>query len=135
MGKSALAIEIGYRCVENNLFETVIWISAKESVLTLHGIEPILAEAKTLSDILITIGTTLGNPTIGNLSIQDQIKRAYSLLSRRTTLLVLDNFESLSKNEQRDILDFLRRSPITLKVVITSRERVAEGQIIRLQGL
>src|SRR6266498_3332864 len=135
VGKSALAIEVGYRSIENDLFDTVIWISAKESVLTLHGIEPVIPEAKTLSDILITIGTGLGNPTIGNLSIQDQIKRAYHLLSRRTTLLVLDNFVSLSKNEQRDILDFLRRSPITLKVAITSRERVSEGQIIRLQGL
>ena len=135
VGKSALAIEVSHRCVEQDLFESVIWISAKESILTLHGIEPVIPEAKTLSDILITIGTNLGNPTIGNLSIQDQIKRAYNLLSRRTTLLVLDNFESLSRNEQRDILDFLRRSPITLKVVITSRERVSEGQIIRLQGL
>jgi tetratricopeptide (TPR) repeat protein len=135
MGKSTLAIEVSHRCIENDLFESVIWISAKESVLTLHGIEPIIPEAKTLSDILITIGTSLGNPTIGNLSIEDQIRRAYHLLSRRTTLLVLDNFESLSKNEQRDILDFLRRSPITLKVIVTSRERVSEGQIIRLQGL
>jgi tetratricopeptide (TPR) repeat protein len=135
MGKSTLAIEIGYQCIENDLFESVIWISAKESTLTLHGIEPVMAEAKSLSDILITIGTNLGNPTIGNLSIADQIKRAYQLLSKRTTLLILDNFESLSRTEQRDILDFLRRSPITLKVVITSRERVSEGQIIRLQGL
>ena len=135
MGKSTLAIEIGYRCIENDLFESVIWISAKESQLTLHGIEPVIAEAKTLSDILITLGANLGNPTIGNLSMNDQIKRAYQLLSKRTTLLILDNFESLSRNEQRDILDFLRRSPITLKVVITSRERVSEGQIIRLQGL
>ena len=135
VGKSTLATEVSYRCIENDLFESVIWISAKESVLTLHGIEPIIPEAKTLSDILITIGTSLRNPTIGNLSMQDQIKRAYNLLARQTTLLVLDNFESLSKNEQRDILDFLRRSPITLKVAITSRERVSEGQIIRLQGL
>ena len=135
VGKSTLAIEVSYRCIENDLFEAVIWISAKESILTLHGIEPIIPEAKSLSDILITIGTSLGNPTIGNLSIQDQIRRAYNLLARRTTLLVLDNFESLSKNEQRDILDFLRRSPITLKVIITSRERVSEGQIVRLQGL
>jgi len=135
IGKSTLAIEVGYQCIENDLFEAVIWISAKESVLTLHGIEPVLAEAKTLSDILITIGANLGNPTIGNLSIQDQVKSAYQLLARRITLLILDNFETLSKNEQRDILDFLRRSPTTLKVVITSRERVAEGQIIRLQGL
>jgi len=135
MGKSTLAIEVSHRCIENDLFEAVIWISAQESILTLHGIEPVIPEAKTLADILITIGTSLGNPTIGNLSIQDQIRRAYNLLARQTTLLVLDNFESLSKNEQRDILDFLRRSPITLKVIITSRERVSEGQVIRLQGL
>ncbi len=135
VGKSALAIEVAHRCVEKELFESVIWISSKESMLTLHGIEPVIPEAKSLSDILITIGTSLGNPTIGNLSIQDQIKRAYNLLARNTTLLVLDNFESLSKIEQHDILDFLRRSPITLKVLVTSRERVTEGQIIRLQGL
>jgi len=135
VGKSALAIEVSHRCVEEELFESVIWISAKESVLTLHGVEPIIPEAKSLTDILITIGTVLGNPTIGNLSLQEQIRRAYSLLARRTTLLVLDNFESLSRKEQHDILEFLRRSPITLKVIVTSRERVAEGQIIRLQGL
>ena len=135
VGKSAIAIEVSYRCIENDLFESVIWISSKESVLTVHGIEPLIPEAKSLSDILITIGSSLGNPTIGNLSIQDQIKRAYQLLARQTTLLILDNFESLSRNEQHDILDFLRRSPITLKVIVTSRERVTEGQIIRLQGL
>lgn len=135
VGKSALAIEVSHRCIEADLFESVVWISAKESVLTLHGIEPIIPEAKSLSDILITIGANLGNPTIGNMPIQEQIKQAYNLLARRTTLLVLDNFESLSKTEQRDILDFLRRSPITLKVLVTSRERVTEGQIIRLQGL
>lgn len=135
VGKSALAIEVSHRCVEDDLFESVIWISAKESVLTLHGVEPIIPEAKSLTDILITIGTCLGNPTIGNMSLQDQIRRAYNLLARQTTLLVLDNFETLSKKEQHDILEFLRRSPITLKVIVTSRERVAEGQIIRLQGL
>jgi len=135
VGKSALAIELSHRCIEADLFESVIWISAKESILTLHGIESIIPEAKSLSDILITIGTSLGNPTIGNLSIQDQINRAYNLLARHTTLLVLDNFESLSKKEQSEILDFLRKSPITIKIIITSRERVAEGQIIRLQGL
>ncbi|GAB4455060.1 MAG: hypothetical protein Kow0070_02670 [Anaerolineales bacterium] len=135
VGKSALAIEVSHRCVEEELFESVIWISAKESVLTLHGVEPIIPEAKSLTDILITIGAALGNPTIGNLSLQEQIRRAYNLLARRTTLLILDNFESLSRKEQHDILEFLRRSPITLKVIVTSRERVAEGQIIRLQGL
>ncbi|HSB03125.1 MAG TPA: NB-ARC domain-containing protein [Anaerolineales bacterium] len=135
IGKSALAIEVSHRCLENDLFEAVIWISAQESILTLHGIEPVVPEAKTLSDILITIGTSLGNPTIGNLSIQEQIRRAYNLLARQTTLLVLDNFESLSREEQREIVDFLRKSPMTLKVIITSRERVSEGQVIRLPGL
>lgn len=135
IGKSALAIEVSHRCIENDLFEAVIWISAKESILTLHGIEPIVPEAKTLSEILITIGTSLKHPTIGNLSMQEQVRRAYDLLAKQTTLLVLDNFESLSKEEQRDVVDFLRKSPMTLKVLITSRERVSEGQVIRLPGL
>mgnify|MGYP000055867038 CR=1 FL=1 len=135
VGKSALAIETSYLCIENDLFESVIWISAKESILTLHGIEPVIPEAKSLSDILITIGVNLGHPTIGNLAIKDQIQRAYNLLARRSTLLILDNFESLSKSEQHDIVEFLRNSPMSLKVLITSRERVSEGQIIRLQGL
>jgi len=38
IGKSTLAIEVGYQCIENDLFEAVIWITAKESVLTLQGI-------------------------------------------------------------------------------------------------
>src|SRR4026208_616994 len=37
VGKSTLAIEVSHLCAENDLFESVIWISAKESVLTLHG--------------------------------------------------------------------------------------------------
>ena len=36
VGKSALAIEVSHRCLEADLFESVIWISAKESILTLH---------------------------------------------------------------------------------------------------
>src|SRR6266540_6565276 len=81
MGKSTLAIEVSHRCIEMDLFQAVIWISAQESILTLHGIEPLIPEAKTLSDILITIGAALGNPTIGNLAMKDQIHRAYNLLS------------------------------------------------------
>ena len=38
VGKSALAIEVSHRFVENELFESVIWISSKVSILTLHGI-------------------------------------------------------------------------------------------------
>jgi hypothetical protein len=125
---------VSYRCIEQDLSIGHLGF-AKESVLTIHGIEPIMPEAKSLSDILITIGTSLGNPTIGNMSMQDQIRRAYNLLARHTTLLVLDNFETLSKDEQSHILNFLRKSPITLKIIVTSRERVAEGQIIRLRGL
>ncbi|HJX81854.1 MAG TPA: hypothetical protein VJ248_07475, partial [Candidatus Udaeobacter sp.] len=30
VGKSTMAIELAYLCVENDLFESVIWISAKE---------------------------------------------------------------------------------------------------------
>jgi tetratricopeptide (TPR) repeat protein len=134
VGKSALAIEVSYRCIESDLFESVIWISAKESVLTLRGIEPIIPEAKSYRTFSLQSVQVWG---IHYRELIDSRSNQESLYSpgQHTTLLILDNFESLSKNEQSDILDFLRKSPITLKIIITSRERVAEGQIIRLQGL
>src|SRR5688500_3284624 len=46
VGKSTLATEVSHLCIENDLFEAVIWVSAKASTLTLQGIEQITPEVK-----------------------------------------------------------------------------------------
>jgi len=135
VGKSALAIEVGYKCLEEEIFKAAIWISAKETVLTLSKIETQIPDVKTLADIFLTIGEILGYPTIGNLQIEEQKKKVYSLLAEQSTLLIIDNFETLSRHEQSDILAFLRNTPLSVKAIITSRERILDGHSIRLHGL
>lgn len=135
VGKSALAVEVGYRCLDEGLFLRVVWVSTQQAFLTLDAIETEAPNAKTLVDIFLTVGEVLGAPSIGNLKIADQRQAVYSLLARQPTLLILDNFESLSRQEQSEVLSFLRKAPTSLKVILTSREHIHEGHIIQLQGL
>jgi hypothetical protein len=46
VGKSTLATEVSYRCIEDDLFESVIWISAKESILTLQASNQLFPKPK-----------------------------------------------------------------------------------------
>ncbi|MBD2168930.1 tetratricopeptide repeat protein [Calothrix membranacea FACHB-236] len=135
VGKTSLAIEAAYRCLEEKLFASIIWVSAKETVLTITGIEEQTPELKALKDIFSAIGQVLNYPSIGNASLEEQSKISYDLLSKQTTLLLIDNFEALSLEERDQIVNFLRKTPITVKSIITSRERIAEGHRVQLKGL
>ncbi len=135
VGKSALANEVGYACLEEGIFQAAIWISAKENSLTLSKIETQVPDIKTLADIFLTIGETLGYATIGNLKFEEQRKKVYNLLAGQSTLLIIDNLESLPAFEQAEILVFLRKTPLSVKALITSRERIPDGHTVRLRGL
>ncbi len=135
VGKSALAVEIGYRCQERGDVTCVIWISAKESILTAQGIEEQEPELKVISDIFLTIGTLLNYPAIGAAPLKEQQRIVLDLLGKQTTLLIIDNLETLHPGEREQISAFLRKTPVTVKAIITSRDRIIEGHTVRLQGL
>lgn len=135
VGKTSLAIEVAYRCIEQNLFAAIIWVTAKDLILTTYGVEEQTPDIQALKDIYSTIGEVLNYPTIGNTPLEEQTKISYNLLSKQTTLLLIDNFETLSLQEREKIIAFLRRTPVTVKSIITSRERIAEGHRIQLKGL
>ena len=51
-------------------------------------------------------------------------------------LLIYDNLETLEKEEQEALADFLRELPQTCKAIITSRRRGGEGAVwLRLEKL
>jgi NB-ARC domain len=135
VGKTSLAIEVAYRCIEKELFTSIIWVTAKEFILTTYGIEEQTPDIRALQDIFSAIGEVLNYPISGNALFEEQCKIAYGLLSKQTILLLIDNFESLSLQEKEKIITFLRRTPITVKSIITSREIIAEGHRIQLKGL
>lgn len=135
VGKSSLAVEIGYRCLERGDMTAVIWVSAKEALLTAQGIEEYEPELKALQDIFVTIGMVLNYPAIGTAPLAEQQRIAFELLAKQTTLLIIDNVETLPATEREQIVAFLRKTPVTVKALITSRERIVEGHTVRLQGL
>ena len=66
IGKSALALEIAHRYLRNydqipeeERFDAIIWVSAKQSVLTADGIKPRQQAFRTLDDIYVAVAVTL----------------------------------------------------------------------------
>jgi len=135
VGKSALAIEAAYQQLERGEISTAIWVSAKDAILTTRGIETQEPGMRTLRDVFLNVDSVLGNSTIGNSPLSEQIQAAQNLLSKQTVLLIIDNAETLTLVEREQIIHFVRQSPVTVKAIITSRERIPEGHTIQLQGL
>jgi DNA-binding CsgD family transcriptional regulator len=131
VGKTALVLEAAYRCLQASRipeaylsapnFEAIIFTSAKENYLTSAGILPRLQRDHSLSDICRAITTTLDRPDLVNMELSQQLNNIREYLSKKRTLLILDNLESV--DDQTSVLAFLYDLPPTVKVVITSREQ------------
>jgi len=136
IGKTALAIETAYLAQEAGLFEAFVFVSAKINRLDPGGIRPLDASAHTLADFLNETARILGQSGITRLTAEDKRKALLDELRTRKTLLIYDNLETLTKEEQEAMADFLRELPANCKAIITSRRRGGEGAIwLRVETL
>ena len=142
VGKSALALAIAHEYSEryNELppeerFEAIIWISAKEEVLTIQGRKEFAPPGlifHTLEDIYTTIAQTLEREDITRAILEKQDHLVQRALSAQRTLLVIDSLESVTDHRVRT---FLRNLPLPTKCIITSREWVDVAAVLKLTGL
>lgn len=142
VGKSALALAIAHEYSKrfNELppeerFEAIIWISAKEEVLTIQGRKEFALPGlifHTLEDIYTTIAQTLEREDITRAILEEQDHLVQRALSAQRTLLVIDSLESVTDNRVRT---FLRNLPLPTKCIITSREWVDVAAVLKLTGL
>jgi tetratricopeptide (TPR) repeat protein len=136
IGKSALAVEAAYRCKEKGRFDAFIFVSAKQNILDPHRIRERTPVARTLDEFFNETARVLGQTGIPRLA--DVGKRRALLDALRVTraLLVYDNLETLTKEEQEAMADFLRELPQGCKAITTSRRRGGEGgEWLRLEQL
>lgn len=143
VGKTALVLEVAYRCwkvstgeeVFANVpaFSAITFVSAKQQYLTPDGILPGKDSRRTLRDIIREIASTLNRPEITQAGPQDQFERVNKALARQTTLLIVDNLETME--DKQEIMSFLYDLPSSVKVIITSRERMVLFSPIRLDQL
>lgn len=142
VGKSALALAVAHeyqRCYDElpveERFDAIVWISAKEEILTVQGKEVAgfsSAVLRTLEDAYIAIAYVLEREDITRALPENQGYLVERALKRQRTLLVLDNLESV-KDER--VKPFLRNLPAPTKAVITSREWLDVADVLQLTGL
>jgi tetratricopeptide (TPR) repeat protein len=136
IGKSSLAIEAAWKCKDAGLFDAFIFVSAKQDALRPEGIRAVTAAAKTLDEFLNETARVLGQAGIGQLAGRAKRDALLDALRATRALLIYDNLETLSKQEQEATAEFLRELPSGSKAIITSRRRGGEGGVwLRLDQL
>jgi tetratricopeptide (TPR) repeat protein len=129
IGKTSLAIEAAYRVQEAAEFDNFIFITAKQNVLEPVGIREKIPAARTLDEFLSETARILGQVGILKLSNQAMHRALLDVLRIQRALLIYDNLETLTKDEQEKLADFLRELPQGCKAIITSRRRGGEGAV------
>lgn len=136
IGKSALAIEAAHRAQDTALFDAFVFVTAKQTILAPSGIRELAPAARTLDDFLSETARVLGQPGIPKLGGDDKRRALLNALRAMRALLIYDNLETLSKEEQEAMADFLRELPPACKAIITSRRRGGEGAVwLRVEAL
>ena len=136
IGKSAIAVEAANLSQEKNLFDAFVFVTAKTNILEPGGIKELNPPARTLDEYLNETARVLGQPGIAKLTGDEKRRALIDVLRSMRTLLIYDNLETLSKEEQEGIADFLRELPQGCKAIITSRRRGGEGGVwLRVEQL
>jgi len=136
IGKTALAVEAAHRAQDAGAFDAFVWVTAKQTILAPSGIREQTPVARTLDDFLNETARVLGQIGIPKLSSDEKRRALLDALRATRALLIYDNLETLSKEEQEAMADFLRELPPACKAIITSRRRGGEGAVwLRLEKL
>lgn len=141
VGKTALAYKVADECIERELFDAVIWVSAKQRELSPEEGISILSEHQyvtSLGAILDTIGKTVGNvrKVLTLSSVEEKLMLVRDILLSTNCLIVIDNLEALSEDTLSQVASFLNDLPSPSKALLTSREQHYVGEIrVTLPGM
>ncbi|MEH2224119.1 tetratricopeptide repeat protein [Nostoc sp.] len=131
VGKTALVLAAAYLCLEASnenssdapKFDAIIFTSAKQQELIPDMILQRQQGQRNLREIFRVIANALNDSTIIQSPPNDQFERVRQCLSKQRTLLIVDNMETIEDRDE--VIEFLYNLPICVKVVITTRERIA----------
>lgn len=130
VGKTAITLKIASELLRlpknhKNRFNYIIWVSAKQTRLTIDGIEKVEASFGLLDDLLNLIANVSGFEYLTNESLDDKREAIKEILALDSFLIIIDNFETVK--ESKDIWTFLRDElPMPSMSIITSRNIFAE---------
>lgn len=139
VGKSSLALEVAHRQLRNEqrakpseMFQAIIWVSAKRSILTENGIVNRKQAVRTLDDIFNTIIVVCEQPFKDKEQVPDPSEYIRKILTQFRTLLVIDNLETI---EDEAVISFIKELPAPSKAIITTRKRIDAAYSLVITGM
>jgi hypothetical protein len=131
VGKTSLVVEVAHLCWQARkdaykddsipIFDAIIFTSSKATDLVNTQIVNRPEKEPLLTDIFRVISDVLNEPTITQVEAEEQSKKVNEILAKKSTLLIVDNMETLLEEEQSVILSFLNNVPVSTQVIITTR--------------
>lgn len=132
VGKTTLALEIAHRCCAKEMFDAVIWVSAKQTALTPQGIIHRHRTFSNFDDLCLVAAHVLQNVEILSAPPAERPLLLQRACSKERILLILDNLETI---DDEQIIDFLRELPVPSKAIVTTRHRINVSYDIRLTSM
>lgn len=135
IGKTSLAVRAAE--LSGGLFQRIFFLTSKGRELTAEG------EVKRTDFVLPgylamlnEIARLLKQPDLAKQPEGERARLLIAALAPAQALLILDNLESLAKDDQNRLFEFLSQLPPGCKAVVTSRRRTdVDARIIRLAKL
>jgi Fic family protein len=135
IGKTSLAIRAAE--LSAGLFQRIFFLTSKGRELTAEG------EVKRTDFVLPgylamlnEIARLLKQPDLAKQPEEERARLLIEALAPSQALLILDNLESLAKDDQNRLFEFLSQLPPGCKAIVTSRRRTdVDARIIRLAKL
>jgi tetratricopeptide (TPR) repeat protein len=118
--------------IADEAFEAIVWVSAKNTVLTADGITRRASIFRALDDIYTAIAVALEYEAITRARLEEQDEVVRRALTRQRTLLIVDNLETVDDDR---VMAFLRELPPPTKAIVTTRHRIDVAYPIRLTGM
>jgi hypothetical protein len=135
IGKTALARETVERCWKENVFDYIVWTSAKTEHFINEMTIPSSSSAYNLDTLLADIGRQCDREDILQMPVDQKLAAIKYLMQKARVLVVMDNLETVPKGDElaHELLQILGRG----KVLITSRHRIKHERAftINLGGL
>ena len=134
VGKTSLALKVIQEITqsENVIFDSILWLSAKENKLSPLGIEDIEPTLKSYEELLDTFIQLFGfTDQLMSDSIESKEKLTDTIIDLSDRILVvIDNLETITDER---IINFILDAPLKIKFLITSRKGI--GQVERRHEL
>ena len=127
MGKTSLAVRAAYDASSED-FEKIVFVSLKSRELDDDGVRDLSGFLISgLAELLNELARELEHAEIAK-ALEDQRPRMLlDALRGTSTLLILDNLESLLKKERDVVFTFVKKLPPGCKAILTSRVRIGSA--------